>query len=194
MLILKLILSIILITFLRINSYCQEPAHSKFENAINYFLDNKEKLSRLWLSLVKDNSASVFDYKKIIGPKMEFFISDSVSPRGLLPFKDSLKTDKNIIGLSDSGIDSLIALDEQSKFQPHSDSVLKSLIITKGVDQYKDFKIVFSEPFKNTLCAELWYTYFGNGHRTRFGDSLMILFWFNVDSTIKKVYFIRAIK
>ena len=191
---LKLILSVILISHLHTSSYCQVTVHSKFENAIKYFLENKEELSMLWLSLVRDNSASVFDYKKIIGPKMEFFISDSVSPRGLFPFKDSLKADKNILGLTESGIDSLIAIDEQSGFQPHSDSVLKSLIITKGVNQYRDFKIVFSKPFKNTLRAELWYTYFGNGHRTRFGDSLMILFWFNVDSTIKKVYFIRAIK
>ena len=191
---LTLILSVILITHLHISSYCQVTAQSKFENAINYFLDNKEKLSRLWLSLVGDNSASVVDYNKIIGPKMEFFISDSVSPRGLLPFEDSLKADKNIIGLTDSGIDSLIAINERAGFQAHSDSLLKSLIITKGVNQYRDFKIVFSEPFKNTLRAELWYTYFGNGHRIRFGDSLMILFWFNVDSTVKKVYFIRAIK
>ena len=194
MMILKLISTIILITLLRINSYCQEPVQSKFENAINYFLENNENLARLWLSLVKDNSASVFDYQKIIGQKMEFFISDTLSMRGLLPFKDSLNADKNLIGLTESGIDNLIAIDKQSKFEPHSDSLLKSLIITKEVNQYKDFKIVFSEPFKNTLRAELWYTYFGDGHRTRFGDSLMILFWFNVDSTIKKVYFIRAIK
>lgn len=190
----KFTLPIALTLFLNINIYSQNTSAKKFENAVEYLLANKEKLASVWLSLVNNNSAKVFDYKKIIGPRMEFFISDTVSSRGLLPFIDSLKKDKSLIGLTESGIDSLIAINEQSRFEPHSDSLLKSIIITKKVNQYRDFKIVFSEPFKNTLRAELWYTYFGNGHRSRFGDALMILFWFNDDSTIKKIYYIRAIK
>ena len=194
MILLKSAFLIAVSVFLNLNIYSQSTSAKKFENAVEYLMTNKEKLASVWLSLVNDNSAKGVDYKKIIGSRMEFFISDTLSPRGLLPFIDSLKKDKSIIGLTESGIDSLIALNEQSGFEPYSDSLLKSIIGTGKLNQHKYFKIAFSEPFKNTVRAELWYTYFGNGYRTRFGDSLMILFWFNADSTIRKVYFIRAIK
>jgi len=194
MTIIKSILAIMLSAFLSLTTYSQNSSTKKFENAIDYLLANKEKLGSLWLALVNDNSARVFDYKKIIGSKMEFEISDTLSPRGILPFSDSLKADSHFLNITPKGVDSLIKLDEESLFNPHSDSLLDTILVEKNLKQLRDFRIVFSEPLKNTLRAELWYTYFGRGHRTRFGDSIMILFWFNIYSTIKKVYFIRAIK
>jgi hypothetical protein len=166
----------------------------QLESAVNYLLNNKEELAKVWLSLVKDNSANAFDYKKIIGQKLDFEISDTLSPRGLQPFTDSLRKDKIVLALSEAGIDSLITIDRSSSFAPYSHLQLKHLLQAMAVERNKDFKIVFSQPVINTLRAELWYTYFGRGIRTRFGDSVMILFVFDDKAKIKKVYFKRAIK
>jgi hypothetical protein len=172
----------------------QNIFEKELENGVNYLLNNKQKLASVWLSLIKENSATFFDYKKIIGQELDFEISDTLTPRGLLPFVDSLRKDKILLNLSDEEIDNLIIVDQNTRFKPYINQHLKSLLQTSGLKEDKDFKIVFSEPIRNTLAGELWYTYLGRGLRTRFGDSIMILFVFDDKGCIKKVYFSRAIK
>lgn len=184
----------VFVGFFNTSANCQESSQEKLETAVRYLMNNKEQLALVWMSHVKNNSAKVFDYKKIIGNKMEFEVTDTLSPRGLFPFIDSLKKDENLIDLTDSEIDSLIVLDKKNHFKAYSDSAFNAYLFKNKLKEKKDFKIVFSEPVGNTLRAELWYTYFGREHYTLFGDAIMILFFFSDEQQIKKVYFIRAIK
>jgi hypothetical protein len=156
-------------------------------------MSNKKDLAAAWLINVDDNTADGFDYKKIIGDSMEFEITDTLSAKGLMSFLEILRADSQNTGLGHDEIEKMDMTYKQSSSTPHADTFLKKILIQKDLQYPKNFKIGFSEPQENSLRADLWHTYFSHSYKNRFGDTLMILFLFNADGTVKKWYFQRVI-
>ena len=172
----------------------QKSTSNNIESSINYLCTNGSLIAAKWLSMVKDNSADYFKYDQILKDGMRFRISDTFYIRGLSYFKDTLNYYGDSVEMSNAEILDPKLYSKYDNYRPYKDSLFESLVIQKNLNIPADFIIGFSKPIKDFIICELWYKEFGQGYRAKFGDSLLILFLFNSDASIRKVYFKRSIK
>ncbi|HMK16762.1 MAG TPA: hypothetical protein VK492_01070 [Chitinophagaceae bacterium] len=168
--------------------------NNNLESAINYLSTNRDLLATKWLSMVNNNSGNYYKYDQILKDGMKFRISDTFYIRGISYFKDTLSFYGDSVDISTAEILNPNLYSKYDSYKPSRDSLFDDLIRQKGLNLSADFIIGFSKPIKDFIVCELWYKEFGQGYRAKFGDSIIILFLFNRDSSIRKIYFKRIIK
>ena len=167
-------------------SHGQDPSLKAFETAVDYLCNNKHLLADKWREIA---SWSKSNYNEVLENGLNFKVADTFFIRSITYFSDSLAFYRDgIPGLGPFPLDKGLP-SEYAAFEPYKDPDAEKIIKDRKVNTDTDFVIGFSKPFKDFVVCELWYKYYGQRYKNRFGESLRILFLFNTDGSIKKVYY-----
>jgi hypothetical protein len=156
------------------------------EMAISYLSENKNFLAQKWLSVIQKNSKNFEKYKEILKNGLDFKVSDTFSIRSISYFKDSLEYYSKEVGAD--------LFLENEYFMPYKDSNVEKLNSAKSINIDTSFTVGFSMPLNKFVICEIWYKDYGQNFKPKFGQSLIILFLFNKNSTIKSIHFRRIIR
>jgi len=171
----------------------QQTELNNFESALIYLTANKKQLAAKWVNTRFEKKQDLEKTNELLKSGLNFKVPDTFHIRGIRMFKDTIAYYKDYIKVFNGSTipDNYSNLEY---FEAYSDSASAHMINKLGLNINSDFIIGFSKPRKDYLVCEIWSSTYGKGYKTRFGEALMVLFLFNDDSSVKKVYFKRIIK